>query len=98
MDERHQLVLLRAAACAANALCSVDVLFTVTGGCAVTARGGLESSPDVDVLLRQSDVLAAVSALVSVGTRAAVARLDRLVKSTTATFSWTTCFVPMSVR
>jgi hypothetical protein len=31
MDERHQLVLLRAAACAANALCSVDVPFTETG-------------------------------------------------------------------
>jgi hypothetical protein len=80
MDEDYQTVLLRTAARVARALRSVDVPFVLTGGCAVYARGGPATSHDVDVLIRESDLPAAVGALVAEGMRAADTPLDWLSK------------------
>jgi hypothetical protein len=59
---------------------SAAIPFALTGGCAVYARGGPATSHDVDILLRERDVPAAVGALVSVGMRAADTPLDWLAK------------------
>jgi hypothetical protein len=81
MDEDFQEALLRTVARTARALRSVDVPFALTGGCAVYARGGPPTSHDVDILVREDDVAAAVSGLVAAGMRAADTPLDWLTKA-----------------
>jgi hypothetical protein len=80
MDEEYQLVLLRTAARVAKVLRSVPIPFALTGGCAVYARGGPTTSHDVDFLVREEDIPAAIGALVAAGMRAADTPLDWLAK------------------
>ncbi|HVV18164.1 MAG TPA: nucleotidyltransferase family protein [Pseudonocardiaceae bacterium] len=80
MEEGYQEVLLRTVARVARALRAGEVPFALTGGCAVYARGGPASSHDVDILVREQDVPAAVSTLVATGMRAADTPLDWLAK------------------
>ncbi|HEU5474975.1 MAG TPA: nucleotidyltransferase family protein [Actinophytocola sp.] len=75
-----QDALLRTLARVAKALRDADVPFAVTGGCAVYARGGPATEHDLDLLVREEDVPAAVSALVGAGMRAAEAAEDWLTK------------------
>ncbi|HET9138650.1 nucleotidyltransferase family protein [Actinophytocola sp.] len=75
-----QDALLRTLARVARALRGADVPFVVTGGCAVYARGGPATEHDLDLLVREDDVPAAVSALVAGGMRAAEAAEDWLTK------------------
>jgi hypothetical protein len=52
---------------AAGALRAAGVPFALAGGCAVYARGGPVSEHDLDLVVREADVRAAVRALVGVG-------------------------------
>lgn len=80
MGEDFQADLLRAIARTARALRSADVPFALAGGYAAYARGGPATGHDIDVLVRERDVPAAVSALVAEGMRAADTPLDWLAK------------------
>jgi predicted nucleotidyltransferase len=66
MDER---TLLQTLTKVVNTLAEAGVDFAVAGGCAVYARGGPPSDHDVDVFVREEDVLAAQQALVAAGMR-----------------------------
>ncbi|MEV0678887.1 nucleotidyltransferase family protein [Actinosynnema sp. NPDC050436] len=72
--------LLRTLVKAANGLRAEGIPFALAGGCAVYARGGPATEHDVDILVREEDAKAAVSALVAVGMRAADAPEDWLLK------------------
>jgi hypothetical protein len=80
MGEDFQADLLRAVARTARALRSADIPFALAGGYAAYARGGPATGHDIDVLVRERDVPAAVSALVAEGMRAADTPLDWLAK------------------
>ncbi|MEV5300722.1 hypothetical protein [Amycolatopsis methanolica] len=56
MDEQS---LLRTLTKVVTTLTAREIPFTVSGGCAVYARGGPPSDHDVDVFLKEEDVLAA---------------------------------------
>lgn len=71
MGSDVQNALLRTVTRVASALRPTGVRFALTGGCAVYARGGPETEHDVDILLRQQDTDAAVTALVRAGMQAA---------------------------
>jgi hypothetical protein len=71
MGSDVQDALLRTVTKVASALRPTGVRFALTGGCAVYARGGPETEHDVDILLQEKDVPAAVKALVEAGFRAA---------------------------
>jgi len=63
------------------ALKGAHIPFALGGGCAVFARGGPGSQHDVDVLLRERDVDAAVTALTAAGLRRGDCPEDWLVKA-----------------
>lgn len=71
MSSEIQDALLRTVTKVAAALRPTGVPFALTGGCAVYARGGPETEHDVDILIVERDVPAAVKALVAAGMRAA---------------------------
>jgi hypothetical protein len=72
--------LLRTLTKVAKALRTAGIPFALTGGCAGYARGGPASEHDVDLLVREEDAEAAVSALVAAGMRAAEPPEDWLLK------------------
>ena len=61
--------LLRTVVKVAAGLREANIRFALTGGCAAYARGGPATEHDVDVLVRECDVDAAVRALVAAGMR-----------------------------
>lgn len=67
MDEQS---LLRTLTKVVTTLTAHEIPFTVSGGCAVYARGGPPSDHDVDLFLKEEDVPAATEALVAEGMRA----------------------------
>jgi hypothetical protein len=72
--------LLRTLTKVAKALRAQEIPFALAGGCAVYARGGPATEHDVDILVREQDAGAAVSALVAAGMRAATPPEDWLLK------------------
>ncbi|WP_199440023.1 nucleotidyltransferase family protein [Umezawaea beigongshangensis] len=72
--------LLRTLTKVAKALRTAGIPFALTGGCAGYARGGPPSEHDVDLLVREEDTEAAVSALVAAGMRSAEPPEDWLLK------------------
>lgn len=65
----EELELIETAKHAAVVLKQIGIPFALGGGCAVYARGGPGSAHDVDILLREQDVDAAVAALTAAGMR-----------------------------
>jgi hypothetical protein len=80
MASAEQGALLRTVTKVSSALRAEGIPFALTGGCAVFARGGPETEHDVDVLVREEDVAAAVRTLVAAGMRAADTPYDWLSK------------------